>query len=291
MFPAGSTASRLRGKGRRSPLIFGSHQRLDWGPVEGLRVGRFSFGVNTTFVVYRIGSTLIDAGPPNQARRVLAFARERRLDYLLLTHHHEDHSGNAAPLQKLWPEAAVLAPAASLPLLEGGFPIHFYRRQVWGVPQRLRAQPLPEQLDDLSGNRWQVIPTPGHADDMVAFFEPERGWLFAADLYVATRVRYARPEDRLHLEIESLRKTSQLDFETLFCSHRGPIARGPEALKNKLDYLLSLRQEVCELHQRGWSRKRILRQTLGREDHVSWLSGFHFCKSNLVEACLRSQGR
>ena len=34
--------------------------------VHGFRTGRFDFGINTTFIIYRLGETLIDAGPTNQ---------------------------------------------------------------------------------------------------------------------------------------------------------------------------------------------------------------------------------
>jgi hypothetical protein len=42
----------------REPLAFRD--------VRGVRVGRFGFGINSTAPVYRIGPTVIDAGPPNQ---------------------------------------------------------------------------------------------------------------------------------------------------------------------------------------------------------------------------------
>ena len=103
---------------------------------------------------------------------------------------------------------------------------------------------------------------------------------------MASRVRYARKEDRLSLEIESLRRVLRLPFETLFCSHRGPVARGRQALQAKLDYLVGLRQQARDLFQQGRSPGQIQRQLLGREDHVGYLTGFHFCKSHLIRACL-----
>lgn len=259
--------------------------RYQWGEVEGLRVGRFNLGVNTTFVVCRLGATLIETGPPNCWNRVRAFAQEGRLDTILVTHHHEDHSGNGGRLSAMC-QARVLAPERSLPLLRQGYPMQFYRRQVWGAAPTYEAEPLPLQFEDPSGNSWQVIAAPGHADDMVVLLEKKRGLLFSADLYVATRVRFARPEDRLNLEIESLQRAIELPFEHLICAHRGLVERGHQALRAKLDYLVSLRQQVRELHAMGWSVSRIQRRLLGREGLTALLTGWHFCKANLIRACL-----
>ncbi len=266
-------------------MFRGVCQRERWGPIESIRVGRFNFGVNTSFVVHRLGSTVIEAGPPNRWRQIGQFLSESRVETLLVSHHHEDHSGNAARIGE-W-GARVLAPEASLRLLHQGFPIHFYRRQVWGVPPRVDAEALPDDFLDADQRRWKVIATPGHADDMVCFLELEHGWLFSADLYVAARVRFARPEDRLPLEIASLKRVLSLPFSELFCAHRGRVERGRQALEAKLDYLVTLREQVRDLFQRGWSLGRIRRRLLGFEDHVSWLSGFHFCKANLIRACLQ----
>lgn len=266
---------------------FGFNERYRWGEVEGLRVGLFHIGVNTSFVVYRVGSTLIDTGPPNQWGKVKRFASERPPRTVLLTHHHEDHSGNAERLRRAF-EAKVLAPELSRELLREGFPIQPYRRFFWGVPPRVEAEPLPAVVEDEGGYRWEAIPTPGHADDMVCFFERERGWLFSADLYVAAKVRYARPEDRLSLEIASLKRVLRLPFQQLFCAHRGLIEDGHRALSNKLYYLQELRGQVYELWLAGVSREEICRRLLGGEDGASFISGHHFCKKNMVLACLHS---
>ncbi len=250
-------------------------------------MGLFHLGVNTSFVVYRIGETLIDTGPPNQWKKVHRFAQETPPSLVLLTHHHEDHSGNAQRLKTSF-GSKVFAPELSRQLLSEGFPIQLYRRFFWGVPPKVEAEPLTPVIEDGAGYVWEVVPTPGHADDMVCFYEPRRAWLFSADLYVASKVRYARPEDRISLEIASLRRVLKLPIEKLFCSHRGPVDNGHQALAKKLAYLEELRAQVFELWNRGLPNVEIQRQLIGPEDGASWLSGQHFCKANLITACLQS---
>lgn len=262
-------------------------KRYAWGEVSGLRVGWLRAAVNTTFVVYRVGNTWIDCGPCNQWDKVCAFAEERPPSVVLLTHHHEDHSGNAYGLKTRF-GARILAPKKSIGLLRDGFPVQPYRRLVWGRPHPVQAETLADKIEDDGGHTWQVVPAPGHCQDMVCILQPQRGWLFSADLYVASKIRYARLEDRLSLEIASLRRVLELDFDTMFCAHRGMIERPHRALASKLDYLLALREQVYELWCRGFGLKEIRGLVLGREDVASYLSGFHFCKAHLILACIKS---
>ncbi|NIA14427.1 MAG: MBL fold metallo-hydrolase, partial [Nitrospiraceae bacterium] len=143
--------------------------------VEGLRVGRFKLRNTTTSICYRIGSTLLDTGPSNQWRAIRAFIEKRPLHQILLTHHHEDHSGNAARIQAQT-QAAVFAPASALERLAAGFQLYPYQRFFWGLAKPVVAQPLPSEVQLDGGFRLRVLPAPGHSRDMVCFLEPERGW-------------------------------------------------------------------------------------------------------------------
>src|SRR5262249_5949843 len=70
---------------------------------------------------YLVDGLLVDCGPPATAREMLLFLEGRPLEGLVLTHHHEDHTG-AAPLiaarRGLEPRIHPLG----APLLERGFP-------------------------------------------------------------------------------------------------------------------------------------------------------------------------
>ncbi len=95
-------------------------ERYKLGKVEGARVGRFNRGINTTFIIYRIGNNLVDCGPSNQWRAVKRFVDEQPVETILLTHHHEDHSGNAARIAKQ-NQITPFAPELSQKKLSGGF--------------------------------------------------------------------------------------------------------------------------------------------------------------------------
>lgn len=260
-------------------------QRFEHAGVEGLRVGRFPGRLNTTCILYRLGDTVVDTGPPNQWATVRRFLEERRVARLLITHHHEDHSGNLAAARRAT-GAEALSPSGSRAALARGFRLRPYQLVVWGRPERIEPAPVPERVPAGDGAGLVAVDAPGHSADMTCYLEPDRGWLFSGDLYVSARTRYMRGDEDLPRQLETLRSVLKLDFGSLFCSHRGPVPDGRRALERKLDFLESLCQRVADLRSRGLGRRAITRRLLGREDLMSWITGFHYSKRNLVEGCL-----
>jgi glyoxylase-like metal-dependent hydrolase (beta-lactamase superfamily II) len=262
-------------------------QRVEHEGVEGLRVGRVGNKINTTVFLYRIGDTVIDTGPPNQWAAVRRFLQEKPPRQVLATHHHEDHAGNLAVIAREF-GCPVFAPVASIPALEQGFHLQLIRRIVWGSPQaRVRATPFPDEIPAGPGNCLTPIATPGHSPDLTCLLEPDRGWLFAGDLFIASKILYLRRDEDLAVMLESLRLIQRYDFDTVFCSHRGIVPDGKKALKKKLDNLEALCEQAGSLYRAGNDSGAITRQLLGKESLASWISGGDFTKRNLIEACLR----
>ncbi|MDX1630590.1 MAG: MBL fold metallo-hydrolase [Thermoanaerobaculia bacterium] len=257
--------------------------------VEGLRVGRFPGRINTTCILYRLGETVIDTGPANQWSTVKRFLRERSAERILVTHHHEDHGGNLARVVRATGGTSYSPRASRRPLAEG-FPLHLYRRIVWGRPETVEPTTIPPRIPAGGSSSLTPIAAPGHSADMTCYLEPDRGWLFSGDLYVSSRIRYLRRDEDLPRQLETLRSVLELDFETVFCSHRGVLSEGREALARKLDFLESLVERVQNLRRRGMSPGAITRELLGREDLMSWITAFHYSKRNLVEGCLAVLG-
>ena len=263
-------------------------QQLEHKGVDGIRVGRFKAMINTSVIVYRVGDILIDCACSNQWRFVKAFMEKHRIARVLVTHHHEDHSGNGVFIRDEL-KIPVLAPEKSLPYLAAGYPVHLYRRIIWGTPRNYLAEPLPEIVELDNHLTLHTLPTPGHSPDMNCFWIPERGWLFTADLYISTHPQYCREDESIAGEIESLRHILDYDFKTVFCAHRGIVKNGREAIREKLDYLESLREEIQRLYREGKSIKEIRDTLLGKEKSVSWISFFHFSKKNMILSLLNEK--
>jgi glyoxylase-like metal-dependent hydrolase (beta-lactamase superfamily II) len=262
-----------------------SAQRFEHQGVEALRAGRFNLGVNTSCIVYRLGSTIIDTGPPNQWRFVRQFLQERNVERVLVTHHHEDHSGNGARLQREM-RATVFFPANGVGFATDGFPLRSYQRVIWGVPPRFAPQSMPEEVTLENGLSLRAVHAPGHSPDMTCYLEPERGWLFSGDLYIASKPRFLRADENVDDQIESLRRVVELEFETVFCAHRGVVTDGRDAIRTKLDYMVSLREQVQHLHAEGRDVGEITKTLLGKESFLSLITLYHFSKRNLVRGCL-----
>ncbi len=257
--------------------------------VHGFRTGRFDFGINTTFIIYRIGTTLIDAGPTNQWSTIKRVLKPLNIDTLLITHHHEDHSGNANRISKL-KKLTPYAPALGQAKLAKGYPTPLIQKLIWGSPLKVETQTLPDQLiinqDSASETEVIAIPTPGHAKDLTCLFLPEQKYLFSGDMYISKSLKYLRIDENLTQLIQSLRKLIALDFEILFCPHRGIVEEGKKALQEKLENLLTLCRKSQELMKQGLNESEIINQLLGPEDGLAKLSKFNISKGNLIRQAM-----
>lgn len=268
-------------------------------PLTRIRMARTLFGHPLHEVsAYRIGDLLVDSGPPPTAGRLVAWCRDVRestgrgeLSRVVLTHHHEDHSGGAAALQDEL-GLPVFAPESAVPMLAEGLRMPLYRRAVWGTPRRFRAQPLPGDGGELTARlagrdlRFRVVPTPGHALTHVCLWEPERRWLVSGDLYVHPRARYLRRIEDAWAHIDSLRRVLALEPEVLICAHAGVVVGARAALEAKIDWWQGLADRARELRERGWPLRPITRELLGREGFFAYVSLGDFSKKNLVRSLL-----
>lgn len=263
-------------------------ERFEFEDVEALRAGKFNLALNTACIIYRIGDAVIDTGPPNMWRRIKPFLAERDIQRLLITHHHEDHGGNAARIQKAW-QTTVCAHHKAVPLLAQGFHVPLYRRLIWGKPKgKAETQAVGEKIS-WGNHRFKTIHVPGHAEDQICYLDEQNGRLYSGDLYISARPKFLRKEENPHLEISSLEKVLEHDFQTLMCAHRGIIPQGRDAVREKLDYLTSLRDQVRHFTKKGYSIGAITKKVLGRESFLTYYSCFDFSKRNYVEAFAQTE--
>lgn len=260
-------------------------KRYQYQNLDGLKVGRMNQGVNTQFIVYRIGDTLIDSGPSNQWKYVKSFVQASPVSQLLLTHHHEDHSGNAARIAELC-GLTPKAPELGRPKLASGYKTPVLQRIVWGAMLPVETQALSdvEYLSD--GTKVECIHTPGHAKDLTCFLMPEKGYFFSGDLYIAPKLKLLRADENLKQLVSSIETVLEKDFDTIFCPHAGVIENGKEALGRKRDAILALAEQARALHEKGMDVSDVVKALLGPEDITAKLTRGNFSRRNLIEQCL-----
>lgn len=234
--------------------------------------------------VYFIDGLLIDSGPPNMRAEAERLFRELGVRRCVTTHHHEDHSGNNALLADRFGVVAFAHPLG-IERLAGPAPLHFYRKFAWGSPQPSPAQPLGDVIDT-EQFKFDVIHTPGHADDHVVLHERDRGWVFSGDLYLSSRVKVLRADEDVFALMDSLSRVIALEPQVLFCQHRGRLERPVTLLQRKLDSLRELQDITDRLDAKGLSHAEIARALPGRD--LVWRIGTrgHFSKVNFVRAFL-----
>ncbi len=261
-------------------------KKISHHDVEGVRFGKYNLADNSTVVMYKLGDTIIDSGPPNQWKEVKRYLSETGLKKVALTHHHEDHSGNSARISHHF-KTPVYIHGSGIEPIKNGFSLKLYQKIFWGRPKKFTPEIMPEEIYTDDGHTLKPIHTPGHSPDHVCFLEPGKKWLFTGDLFLATRPKLFRADEELSGEIDSLRTILTYDFKTIFCAHKGVVENGYEALQKKLGYFLDLVNQVNEMHLKGESIKEITERLFGKKDSAGIISFKHICYENLVKECLK----
>ena len=253
--------------------------------VEGARFGKYNLADNSTTMIYRIDDVMIDSGPPNQWQEIKRYVSEKSVSRVLLTHHHEDHSGNGARIAQHF-NLPVHVHENGIKPIQDGFPLKLYQKIVWGRPQVFNPKVMPETIKTDDGHTLMPIYTPGHSSDHVCFLEPDKKWLFTGDLFLATRPKLFRADENLATEILSLKTILNFSFQTIFCAHKGIVPNGFDAIREKLDFFIGLVRKVKELYAEGHSAKEITISLFGKKDTISKVTFKHLCSENLINQCL-----
>ncbi len=239
--------------------------------------GNFSMEV----FLYLVNGVLIDTGPVKLSAIIVPFLVKQEIEAVLLTHYHEDHSGNAPYLAGRG--IPVYINPSAIERCRDKTRLPMYRRIFWGNREAFSPHPLDEKL--AAGNvTFKPVPTPGHVFDHRSFYLPEKGFFFTGDLFVTRRPRMVLNTENTPRMIEDLKTVLRYDFSTVFCGHAGIVHRGREVLQEKLDYLQDIQGKVLSYHDQGLDVPEIIRKLSPGKLHLEYLS----CKEWASEHMVRS---
>ncbi len=258
--------------------------RKQFGEVIGYNSGISLIGPPLmTAWCYLLDGVLIDSGITHLRQAVVESVREDKPECILLTHYHEDHSGNVGAIRR-----ALGIPAFAHPLtvakMRAPFKIRPYQHLMWGQSEPV-ALTAHAPVHEFGRSRFRPIHTPGHSQDHTVYLEENRGYLFSGDLFLGERIKFFRADEDLGDQLASLKKAITLDFDVLFCAHRPLMQNGKQALRNKLAFLEDFSGTVQDLKSKGMSLKSVTHHLDRHEDSlVKWLTLKNACFANMVRS-------
>ncbi|NOZ85098.1 MAG: MBL fold metallo-hydrolase [Deltaproteobacteria bacterium] len=234
---------------------------------------------------YFAKGALIDTGPPNMQQTVLDVVEKIKPKAVLITHHHEDHAGNASAISSRL-GIPVFASAGTVRYLSDSYYQARFQKITWGSFKPLTAIPMDNL--HLKGIYFKAIPVPGHSDDMTAWYVPEQGWLFSGDLYIADKIKIFRYDENLLQTIKSLQRVLELDFDSLLCGHNPKFEGGKNRIRAKLDFLMHLVNAAGSSYLRGEPIEDIAQRLLGKNRLVRYFTGGLVSEVHLVRSAIQS---
>ena len=235
---------------------------------------------------FLLEDTLIDTGTGFAGSEFLSALKEKKINRIINTHYHEDHTGNNYLLQQKH-TARIFAHRDSIPNIENprNVKLKLYQKWIWGYPEGSATESIGDHLY-IGSHPFRIIPCDGHSAGHICLYEPHKKWLFTGDMFCGIKNIYLRRDEDFNLMLKSLENLSTLKIDTLFCSLKGVITNGGEALSDKIKYMKNLRDKILNMHQAGMTEGQIRNKLLGREDMMFYITGGHFSKQFLIKNIL-----
>lgn len=183
----------------------------------------FTFTGTVSYIVGRGKVAIVDPGPDDEAhaQALLDAVKGETVTHILVTHTHRDHSPNTARI-KAATGATVYA--------EGP---HRNSRDAYASETRssesggdwnFRPDVTVKDGDMIAGDGWtlEVVATPGHTANHIAFAWPEKKLIFIGDHVMGWSTSIVAPPDGSMVDyMASLEKLTRRD-EQLYLSGHGP---------------------------------------------------------------------
>lgn len=241
-------------------------------------------GVKLNVHCFIVDGVLIDTGAASLEKEFQPFFKQQDIDQVVITHFHEDHTGCAAFLQQEL-NLPIYMNDTMLDYCKKKAAYPLYRKVFWGKRRPFHAETIGNTF--VSRNAvWDVIETPGHAIDHLAFLNRETGQLFTGDLYVQEKTKVALREESIPTIIDSLSRVLTYEFEDVFCCHAGFLENGRAALQRKLEYLLTLQGTIIKLFDDGLAPSEIVETIFPKKYPITFLSAREWDSMHIINSII-----
>lgn len=215
--------------------------------------GPFTFTGTNSFIIGEGRVAILDPGPddPGHVRALLDAVAGEKLEAILVSHTHRDHS----------PGARILREATGAPVLAAGPHIAARPLQA-GETNRLDASAdhdfMPDEIladgvqIDVGDVRLEAVATPGHTANHLAFALPEAGILFSGDHVMAWSTTIVAPPDGAMGDyMASLERLLARDEQLYLPAHGGPVTDPARYVRGLRAHRKMRERAILERLQKG----------------------------------------
>ncbi len=250
--------------------------------------GKVSYN-SVTLQVYNfiVDGMLIDTGTIQLLDELIPVYRHHSIDFVVITHAHEDHTGTAQWIQQNLEVPIYIHPMSiEESKEEADYPK--YRELVWGNRKPFDAKPLQDVIYSRSLT-WETIHTPGHAEDHMSLYNREKKILFSGDLFVTPKPKVIMSSESVPVIIGSIRKLLDYDFEEMFCCHAGYLPNGRELLEKKLYYLLDIQEKIVNEFENGKGLEAIDEELSPNKPPIVPFSQYEWDSKHIIDSVLNDR--
>ncbi|MBK3496297.1 MBL fold metallo-hydrolase [Viridibacillus sp. YIM B01967] len=238
---------------------------------------------------FAVDGVLIDTGAKSLFTSFRPFFEQADFEQVMITHFHEDHTGCAAWIQSQR-DVPFYIHKDSVVRCSEEFVYPKYRQFLWGQCEPFQAEAIGETFQSRNAT-WDVIATPGHTQDHLAFLNRETGALFTGDLFIHPKTKIILAEENIVDTLNSLRKIETYDFNDMYCCHAGYVQNGHKQVKEKMEYLEELQGEVVDLHLTGMSVEEITAQLFPKSYPIVEISDGEWSAIHIVRGFVEGRGQ
>ena len=229
---------------------------------------------------------LIDTGSYSLRKQFKPFFQSLPIEKVVLTHFHEDHTGNAYLFNERYIPIYMHDLMRESCEQKATYPL--YRKLFWGKRPSFKATPITNHFVT-EHSSWRTIHTPGHAADHVCYYNETTGQLFTGDLYVTPKTKLILRDESIPQIMRSIETILPLHIEEMYCNHAGFVKDGKQALTRKLDYLKEIEEKVISLHDEGRSVEEITSILYPKKFPIITLSGGEWDSQHIVTSILKER--
>ena len=237
---------------------------------------------------YLVDELLLDTGFAHGGPALLDALEGVLLRGIALTHHHEDHAGNATAIASRH-GCPVYLREPTLRGTEGLDRLPPYRQVFYGEPPAYSPLSMPIELHT-GGRTLRCVATSGHSGTHTVFYEPDDGLLFSGDLHVSRGASAVMRHESPHALARSLRAAASLGPRRMLTGHGGDLDGPVGLLETKAQRIETAIERVLALHDQGASPRAIRREVFPSarktDPGMALLTQGEFSQTNFVRAVI-----